>query len=295
MDYQSELTRLTPEHDFFIGIDSDGCVFDSMEIKQKEFFIPTALKYFDLFKIAKPFRETWEFVNLYSVFRGVNRFPALIKVFDLLSERQEIIDSGIKLPELKLLRMWVKTETRLSNSSLRKFFEGNPDPDLEKVIDWSEAINREIGKWLHGIPPFRWAESSIRKIATIADSIVVSQTPLEALKREWKEHQLDNKIRVIAGQEHGTKAEHIALSAKGKYPDNRILLIGDAIGDLKAAKENGVLFFPIIPGRENSSWEKLHEEGLENFMSGTYSVNYEESLIKEFRKSLPEKPPWNIK
>ena len=43
MDYQSILRNLNPDHEFFIGIDSDGCVFDSMEVKQKEFFIPAAL------------------------------------------------------------------------------------------------------------------------------------------------------------------------------------------------------------------------------------------------------------
>ena len=39
-----------------------------MEVKQKEFFIPNALKYFDLFAISKILRETWEFVNLYSIY-----------------------------------------------------------------------------------------------------------------------------------------------------------------------------------------------------------------------------------
>ena len=75
MDYQAELRNLKPDHEFLIGIDSDGCVFDSMEVKQKEFFIPNALKYFNLFPVSKILRETWEFVNLYSVHRGGNRFP----------------------------------------------------------------------------------------------------------------------------------------------------------------------------------------------------------------------------
>ena len=52
-------------------------------------------------------------------------------------------------------------------------------------------------------------------------------------------------MRLIAGQEYGTKAEHLALAAKGKYADDHILMIGDAPGDFKAAKSNGVLYFPI--------------------------------------------------
>jgi len=38
MDHSTILKELKPVHDFFIGIDSDGCVFDTMEIKQKKIF-----------------------------------------------------------------------------------------------------------------------------------------------------------------------------------------------------------------------------------------------------------------
>jgi phosphoglycolate phosphatase-like HAD superfamily hydrolase len=97
---------------------------------------------------------------------------------------------------------------------------------------------------------------------------------------------------MIAGQEHGTKTEHLRYAAKGKYPDNKILMIGDANGDLKAAKLNGVLFFPVNPGKEEESWEKLYSEGLDRFFAGKYEGTYEEKLIREFETYLPEHPHW---
>ena len=292
MDYQEALRDLKPGHDFFIGIDSDGCVFDSMEVKQKEFFIPAALRYFNLFPVAKLVRETWEFVNLYSSYRGGNRFPAMVKVFELLAERKEIMESGIRLPDMTSLKEWIKTETKLGNASLRKHYEKSFDMSLEVILRWSETINREIGEWLHDIPPFFHAKKAMEKISGLADIMVVSQTPYEALEREWLENDLKKHVRMIAAQEHGTKAEHIALAAKGKYPDNRILLIGDAFGDLNAAKSNGVLFYPIIPGREDKSWEIFLNEGLEKFQKGKFTGAYEDALAEEFRKSLPDIPPW---
>jgi phosphoglycolate phosphatase-like HAD superfamily hydrolase len=292
VDYQTILKAFDPSHEYFIGIDSDGCVFDSMEVKQKEFFIPAALRYFNLFRVSKLVRETWEFVNLYSIYRGGNRFPAMIKVFELLAERKEIIESGVILPDLSSLKIWVNSETKLGNASLRKHYEEKPDKSLEVVLKWSEAVNREIGEWLHDIPPFRHAVKSIEELSGVADIMVVSQTPLEALEREWLENDLKKYVSVIAGQEHGTKSEHIALAAKGKYPDDKILMIGDAFGDLNAAKINGILFFPINPGKEDLSWEIFLNEGLEKFTHGTFSGHYEEMLISEFRKSLPETPPW---
>ena len=292
MDNQSVLKELKPEHNFFIGIDSDGCVFNTMEVKQKEFFIPNGIKYFDLFAVAKIVRETWEFVNLYSVYRGGNRFISLIKVFELLNGRKEIIDSGIMLPDLASLKKWVKTETKMGNVSLRKYFESNYNPDLEKVVRWTEAVNKDISEWLHDIPPFPHARKAIEKIKSFADSIVVSQTPLEALEREWEEHDLKRHIGFIAGQEHGTKWEHIAFAAKNKYPDDKILMIGDAKGDLDAAKSNRVLFYPVIPGKEDDSWERLLNEGFDKFITGEYAGSYEADLLTEFTKSLPDTPPW---
>ena len=292
MDYHKILKEFRPEKDFFFGIDSDGCVFDSMEVKQKEFFIPNALKYFNLFAISKLLRQTWEFVNLYSVYRGGNRFPAIIKVFELLSEREEIKETGFKLPDLTALKKWTETETKLGNSTLRKYFEDSGEESLKTVLDWSEAVNREISIWLHDVPPFFNAKKAIETISSFSDMIVVSQTPMEALEREWLENDIKKYVRLIAGQEHGTKTEHIALAAKGKYPDERIILIGDAFGDLNAARNNGILFFPILPGKEEESWKRLQSEGIPKIKEGKFAGDYEESLHNEFLRSLPEAPPW---
>jgi phosphoglycolate phosphatase-like HAD superfamily hydrolase len=169
----------------------------------------------------------------------------------------------------------------------------NYNPDLEKVMKWTEAINKEISEKLGKIPPFNNAKEAIHKVSEYADLIVVSQTPYEALLREWQEHDLKKYIKVIAGQEQGTKTEHISIAAKGKYPDDNILMIGDAKGDLDAAKNNSILFFPIFPGKEDESWERFLKEGFKKFISGTFKGVYEESLLNDFEKFLPKTPPWN--
>jgi phosphoglycolate phosphatase-like HAD superfamily hydrolase len=263
-----------------------------MEVKQKEFFIPNALKYFDLFEISTLLRETWEFVNLYSIYRGGNRFTSLIKVFELLAERKEIIKSGFELPDMTSLKAWINSETKLGNASLRSYFELNYSPYLEKVVNWTEEVNEEIGKRLRKIPPFPHSKTAIENMSESADLIVVSQTPLDALDREWQDHNLKRYIKTIAAQEHGTKTEHIGLAAKGKYPDKKILMIGDAKGDLDAAKNNGVLFYPIIPGKEDESWSEFLNQGFNRFKDGTYQGKYENNLLNEFKKYLPETPPW---
>ncbi len=65
-EYARELAELRPRFDFFIGIDSDGCAFDTMEIKHKECFIPNIIRYWELQAVSKYARAAAEFVNLYS-------------------------------------------------------------------------------------------------------------------------------------------------------------------------------------------------------------------------------------
>ncbi len=292
MNHQQLLKDFKPAKKFFAGIDSDGCVFNTMELKQKEFFIPAGIKYFNLFPISGLVRETWEFVNLYSVHRGVNRFPAIVKVFELLEKRKEVAETGVILPDMRPLKKWINNESKLGNESLRKYCKQNPDQALDTILEWSESVNSDISKWVKGVRPFRNAGECIQRISNSADSIVVSQTPMEALKREWKEHGIDDLVGLIAGQEHGTKSEHIAFGAKGKYPDDKIIVIGDAPGDMKAARDNDVLFYPVIPGKEVESWGRLNDEAFDRFLSGSYRGDYQDNLLVEFLNALPEKPPW---
>lgn len=289
---QEYLRNLSPSRDFFVGIDSDGCVFDTMEIKQKECFCPNFIRYFNLQSVSKYARETWEFVNLYSKSRGVNRFHALVEAVNLLGERPEVRARGASMPDLSPVVEWTRIETKLGNPGLKRYATEVNDPTIDRTLDWSLAVNQAVADMVYGIGPFPFVRESLEMIAARADAIVVSQTPFEALDREWKESRLDSFVRAIAGQELGTKTEHLAMAAGGKYPPDKILMIGDAPGDQKAAAGNGVLFFPINPGHEEQSWERLYREGLPMFFSGTFAGDYQKSLIGEFERYLPELPPW---
>src|SRR5687767_14819814 len=39
----------------------------------------------------------------------------------------------------------------------------------------------------------------------------------DAVKREWNEHCIEKNVRIIAGQEMGTKTEHIKFAAVGIF------------------------------------------------------------------------------
>ena len=285
------LRDFTPSKEFFIGIDSDGCIFDSMEIKHKECFAPMFIKNFHLQAVSKYARECWEFVNLYSKDRGANRFPALVRAIKLLGVRPQVQARKVAMPDITALEEWIKRETKLGNATLNNEVKGG-NQGLAQIKVWSDAVNRAVEDIVHGVPPFPLVRETLEKMNPLADCMCISQTPADALKREWAEHGIDGFVKIIAGQEMGTKTEHIKFAAKDKYPPTKILMIGDAPGDFNAAKKNGALFFPINPGKEESSWELLHQEALEKFFNGTYAGDYEAKLVKEFDACLPEHPHW---
>jgi phosphoglycolate phosphatase-like HAD superfamily hydrolase len=292
MDFQAELRELEPKQDYLVAIDSDGCAFDTMEIKHKECFIPNIIRYWDLQPVSKFARAAAEFVNLYSEWRGINRFPALTMVFDLLGEWPEVQRRKAAIPRVETLREWMQRESKLGNPALQLEVDRTGDPVLRRALEWSEAVNRTIAELVHGIPPFPSVPPSLERMADRADIIVCSATPIEALRREWEEHGIDRFVRVIAGQEMGSKKEHLQLAIGERYPVDRVLMLGDAPGDLRAARANGARFFPINPGHEEESWARFLGEGVERFFAGDFDDAYENDLISEFQRLLPSVPPW---
>lgn len=293
-----DLKHMQPEKAFFIGLDSDGCVFDSMELKHKECFCPAFINHYRLQGVCRYARETWEFVNLYSATRGVNRFKAVLEALRLLAVRPEVQQQLGRLLPTDDLEAWIAEESCLSNSVLQKYIEDHRDTleansILHISLTWSHDVAEAVEKIVHDLPPIAEAVATLEVMHANADCVVVSQTPATDLIREWNEHGIDRFPRLIAGQEQGTKTEHLAMAAGTKYAPGHVLMVGDAPGDHQSAADNDFLFFPIRPGSEAESWRELRENGLAHFFNGTYAGEYQHNLLEAFHKCLPEQPTWN--
>ena len=284
--------EIVRQHDFLVAIDSDGCAFDTMELKHKECFIPHTINSYNLQAVSKYAREAAEFVNLYSKSRGINRFPALVETLQWLQKRPAVIDRNIQIAIPAALIQWIDTESKLGNPALAARVQETNDPALQQALDWSEKVNETVAQIVRGVPPFPGVRECLEKLSSQADQIVCSATPNEALRAEWSEHGIDTFVQAICGQETGTKKQTLANAAK--YDPNRVLMIGDAPGDYRAAAANQCLFFPINPAAEEASWKRLLEEGIEHFLNGSFAGDYQTVLLEEFDATLPYQPPWPV-
>lgn len=298
IDPAKALKGFRPKHEFLVGIDSDGSVFDTMGIKQRECFCPWMIAYFGLQPVAQAARECKEFADLFSRTRGANRHKTNKRIIaELLPSHPQTVAKGFVVPQYPHYFAWVDNpRSVLSNDGLRDAIERASDPDakceLELALAWSERVNWAVEETVKDMPPFAFARESLEKIRPLADIIVVSGTPGEALKREWEEHDIAQYVAIIAGQEMGTKAQQLSCASKGKYGKNHVLMIGDAPGDMDAAHASGALFYPINPGDEVESWKRFESEAFDRFIDGKYADDYERELIAEFDSRLPERPPW---
>ena len=276
---------------FLVCVDSDGCMFDTMEIKHKECFCPAYIEWFGLQAVSKYARDAWDFVNLYSQGRGIQRFRALVRALDLLRARREVIERGFAPMDTPNLKAYIASGGTLSNEGLKEYLAAHPQAeDIRTAVAWSEDVNARIARMVHGVPPFPHAREGLKLLSEQADIVVVSATPKEALEREWAEHGLTELVTEICGQELGSKKQIIA-AVKTAYGEGRVLMIGDAPGDRDAGHAEGALFYPIRPGEEAESWAEL-PQAAEAFFAGGYAGDMESTAIARFETLLPETPPW---
>lgn len=282
----------SPEKDCIVFIDSDGCTFDTLEIQQKECFCPAFINLYGLQPISKFARETWEFVTLYSFHRGTNRFQAAITVLDYLRERNAIISRNFHVPAAEGLRTWLSAEPLPAIPALKEALERDGNDDMETAYRWSMDVEEAVRAIVRNVPPFPYVRESLEQMQSLCDTVAISSSPTEYLKGQWDEHGLTSLVNLAAGEEAGTKDLIVRSASKGRYKQEQMLIIGDAPSDLQAAKDAGTLFFPIVPGREEASWQRFFQEGLDRLVRGTFAGAYAEKLLAEYRKQLPEKPPW---
>ena len=248
------LTDFIRKRDFLVCMDSDGCVMDTVRIKHCSVFCPELIRVFGLEAHTDFITTAWEEINLNSITRGISRFESAVLIFDRLKNR------GIDVPGSEDIAAWVSTASELSTASLQQEVLRSGSLALRKLQEWNNACNRRIQALEPTFKPFPGVEYSLHQLHTVAD--------------------------VIFGQEVGSKANSIASMLACGYESRKVVMVGDAMGDAQAAAANGVSFVPILPGREAESWRRLQEEALPKLLHGTFSPEYQATLLAQLRSVL---------
>lgn len=264
---------------FLICMDSDGCAIDSMTVKHEQAFGPAFVRVMGVPAEQKEeVLKEWEALNLYRVSRGINRFKGFVM---LLRKYPEFC----LLEELDLLEEWTKKTKALSAEALKTAFESSAVELAEKALEWSALVNTLI-EALPLAEPFPHVVETVRLIHDEADIAVVSSANRGAIEEEWKQAGLADIPEYFFAQSDGTKSQCIRRLMELGYDPAKIVMMGDSLGDLEAAQENGVWFYPIIAQEEAESWRQFQVEYLPKFMNQELTAEVQDGLIRQMKNSL---------
>jgi len=262
--------------------------------------------------------EVWRFVNLRSRSRGANRYKALALSLRLLPSHPGIGKARLLWTRTAdALEAWLATEPAPTRATLESAISaydsrqagiaGKNSPSvgrdgsgrrknyLAEILGFSLEADAAIA----ALPPseaFENAASFVPRLAEKAELMVLTAAPEAVASGEWSRAGLLRHIGSVSGQERGPKAQALSMAradlvSKGASVEGaRVLVVGDALGDLEAARANSAAFFPIVPGREEESWERFSSSGFEDFVAGKSGSGG--GLLAAFLDALPLLPPW---
>jgi phosphoglycolate phosphatase-like HAD superfamily hydrolase len=272
-----------------VVVDSDGCVLDSMELKHRKAFFPALDSIWRFEDFRDEAEDLWLRINLYSGFRGTNRFLALLTFLNALKALNRS-DLDRNLQSTAGLNDWIEAAPTLSEADLVAAHDrttGHARQLLGKTLQWTREVNRIVGTLPEPLA-FPGAAEALQLIHQHAIPLyVASSANRTAIETEWKHAGTAHLASLIFGQEDGTK-EDILRRIRNKSPSGtQLIMLGDAPGDMQAAMEAEAFFFPIIPGREQQSWldfrtcvlPQLFGEGLSPALLNPFVASFQQVLL----------------
>ena len=271
--------------EWLICVDSDGCAMDTMDVKHIRCFGPCMVDEWGLDEWREDILARWNEVNLYTLTRGINRFKGLALALREIDEKYK------KIEDLQDIVVWAEHAKELSNDALKREIENKPQSvSLKKALAWSLAVNTSI----NALPekekvPFEKAKDGLCYAHERADIAIVSSANLDAVLEEWDKHGLLQHVDIVMAQNAGSKAFCIGELLKKGYSPEKVLMCGDAPGDLQAAEKNGVYYYPILVRQEKQSWEEFIQVAFDKLLGEEYGGEYQRQKITEFKKNLGAK------
>lgn len=267
--------------DYLICVDSDGCAMDTMDIKHFRCFGPCMVEEWGLEQWSEPILKRWNEINLYTMTRGINRYKGLIKALREIDGQYTPIDG------LDELEQWVETSPALSNDALQTVIDAGGGEVLKKALSWSKKVNASINELPFEVKkPFDGVKEGLEYAHSLADIAIVSSANLQAVEEEWALYGLLDHVDILLAQNVGSKAFCIAELLKKGYDKDKVLMTGDAPGDLDAAKSNDVFYYPILVRHEDESWKEFKDTAVDRLVSGSYGGAYQEEKTAAFLKNL---------
>ena len=267
-----------------IALDSDGCVYDTMEAKCCLYTVPEVLRHWQLDAVRDDVEAFYRKYSLTGTTRGANRFLTLHALFRFLSEKASLEQFGLE--HMGLFLQMAEDGEHLSVPAFEEIYAQTGDVGLKQIIDWAKDVNARVKAGTPNIKTFPLVRESMEKIKQHANLAVVSTASMLTLEREWQNFDFIQYPDAILGHEYGDKWDMIYRLLEQGFGRDDVLMVGDSYWDYRGSRICGVKFYPIIAGHEAESWHTLYHVVLDCFFAGSYTRERETPYLQQFQTIL---------
>lgn len=247
------IAKALPETSRLVLVESEGAVFDSLAFRHEHGYLPAFIGRFAWGADPSLCARIWRKVALHSRLRGEDPEVLLPVALRLLNS---------KVPSVRRAAVARSLEVRASASGAAgdMWVEGE-DPAWRLARDWlamAEGLLRDAGQ----AAAFGAAREFLSRLASESprsDVLVYSRLPEALALHRWEMAGMGRCFGRIAGRERGDMTEYLRSALDSGYDVRPMLVIGSCRASWLAAQASGARFYPIIPGREEESWNALSE------------------------------------
>jgi len=255
-----------------IILDSAGTVLDCMGVRHSLAYFPAFADAFFKGADKAALEEVWSFVALRSRSRSASRFRLLVSALRLARRHPSIGSRRQREEEVAAaLDHWLASERAPTAAAIERAMRDRSFAEsLVPAAIWSLDVDARLS----ALPPvraFEGAREALKELSARARIVVAGEGRAQDTERDWRKAGLLGSSLglgevAFVGEEGGTIGE-IASAAKS-YARGPVLVVGDSPGELEAARSSGTAFFPIRPGKERESWQRLARDFFPAFARG---------------------------
>lgn len=246
-----------------VVVESEGTVFDSLAVRHRNAYLPAFVSCFAFGAEYEECASLWINAALNSRLRGQD--PLVILLYSLRKLEKSH-------PSARRMAVTGSLENLISKRhipllSLAESPEGSPE---RLILDWlsmaSSLLDVEIDA-----PCFPQAKqffSLLRDAAPNVQVLAHSSVDEALALHEWEMAGLGDAFLRLAGRERGDFSSYLRQAMENGFDSVPLLVVGSTLRSWQAAQAVCARFYPILPGKEDASWEFLAEEYFPSFIRG---------------------------
>lgn len=246
-----------------VVVESEGTVFDSLASRHRKAYLPAFVSCFSFGAGYEECAELWTDAAINSRLRGQDPLVILLNSLRRLEKNHP---STRRLATAACLENLI-AKRHIPLLSLAESPDGSPE---RLILDWLSMASSllEEGSDAPCFPQAKLFFSLLRDAAPNVQVLAHSSVDEALALHEWEMAGLGDAFLRLAGRERGDFSSYLRQAMENGFDSVPLLVIGSTLKSWQAAQAVCARYYPILPGKEDESWDFLSREYFPSFIRG---------------------------